>query len=198
MARIELAPEVFDDFDRFFEQLAQFEITDAPERLAEIVQAFQILTHSPLIGRPVRGGKRASWSSARTRAGMSRCTASWPTSIRCSFSPCEANVSRATSASVDRDIRAPKRRSQSGLVLLNLPHQGGIQGRSPVGEAHVGVGEGEAPVLGVLLGAGEDGAVLPQEGRRCENRAFCPPGLRPVVGASDGSRCLPRVTRAGR
>lgn len=58
MARIELAPEVFDDFDRFFDHLAQFEITDAPERIAEIVQAFQILTHSPLIGRPVRGGKR--------------------------------------------------------------------------------------------------------------------------------------------
>lgn len=58
MARIELAPEVFDDFDRFFDHLAQFEITDAPERIAELIQAFQVLTHSPLIGRPVRGGKR--------------------------------------------------------------------------------------------------------------------------------------------
>jgi plasmid stabilization system protein ParE len=58
VARIELAPEVFDDFDRFFDHLAQFEITDAPERIAELIQAFQVLTHSPLIGRPVRGGKR--------------------------------------------------------------------------------------------------------------------------------------------
>jgi plasmid stabilization system protein ParE len=58
MARIELAPEVFDDFDRFFDHLTQFEIEDAPERIGEIVQAVQILTHSPLIGRPVRGGKR--------------------------------------------------------------------------------------------------------------------------------------------
>lgn len=58
MARIELAPEVFDDFDRFFDHLAQFEIDDVRERIGEIVQAVQILAHSPLIGRPVKGGKR--------------------------------------------------------------------------------------------------------------------------------------------
>jgi toxin ParE1/3/4 len=58
MARIELAPEVLDDFDRFIEHMARFEIADAPARIGEIVQAIQILTHSPLIGRPVRGGRR--------------------------------------------------------------------------------------------------------------------------------------------
>ena len=58
MARIELAPEVLDDFDRFLDHMAQFEIQDAPQRIAEIIQAIQILTHSPLIGRPVKGGKR--------------------------------------------------------------------------------------------------------------------------------------------
>ncbi len=58
MARVELAPEVFDDFDRFFNHMARFEVEDAPGRICEIVQAIQILTHSPLIGRPVRGGKR--------------------------------------------------------------------------------------------------------------------------------------------
>ena len=58
MARIELAPEVLDDFDRFFDHLALFEIDDAPARIEEIVQALQILTHSPLIGRKVKGGKR--------------------------------------------------------------------------------------------------------------------------------------------
>jgi plasmid stabilization system protein ParE len=58
MARIELAPEVFDDFDRFFEHQAQFESEQAPHRIAEIIQALQILAHSPLIGRPARGGKR--------------------------------------------------------------------------------------------------------------------------------------------
>lgn len=58
MARIELAPEVFDDFDRFLDHMSEFEVEAAPERIGEIVQAVQILTHSPLIGRPVKGGKR--------------------------------------------------------------------------------------------------------------------------------------------
>jgi len=58
MARIELAPEVLDDFDRFLDHMARFEVEDAPARIGELVQAIQILTHSPLIGRPVKGGKR--------------------------------------------------------------------------------------------------------------------------------------------
>ena len=58
MARIELAPEAFDDFDRFFDHMARFEVEDAPERIAEIIQALQILAHSPLIGRKVKGDKR--------------------------------------------------------------------------------------------------------------------------------------------
>ena len=58
MARIELAPEVIDDFDRFFEHLAQCEINDAPGRISDILEALQILAHSPLIGRKVRDGKR--------------------------------------------------------------------------------------------------------------------------------------------
>src|SRR5208282_4048175 len=58
MARVELAPEVLDDFDRFFNHMARFEVEDAPARVGEIVQAVQVLTHSPLIGRPVKGGKR--------------------------------------------------------------------------------------------------------------------------------------------
>ena len=58
MARIELAPQVLDDFDRFFDHLASFEIEDASERISDIIQAVQILSHSPLIGRPVRAGKR--------------------------------------------------------------------------------------------------------------------------------------------
>ena len=58
MARIELAPEVFDDFDRFFDHMAEFEVEDAPQRIREIVDAVQILVHSPLIGRRVKNGKR--------------------------------------------------------------------------------------------------------------------------------------------
>lgn len=58
MARVELAPGVLDDFSRFLDHMARFEIQDAPARLGDIVQAIQILAHSPLIGRPVQGGKR--------------------------------------------------------------------------------------------------------------------------------------------
>ena len=58
MARIEAAPEVLDDFDRFFAHLTEFEVADVTSRLAEIVQAVDVLATSPLIGRPVEGGKR--------------------------------------------------------------------------------------------------------------------------------------------
>ena len=58
MARIEFAPEVLDDFDRILDHLDRFEVADGPNRLGEIVAALQILTHSPHIGRPTRGGMR--------------------------------------------------------------------------------------------------------------------------------------------
>ncbi len=58
MARIELAPEVLDDVDCFVDHLAQHAAQDVQSRIGEIVQAIQILAHSPLIGRTVKGGKR--------------------------------------------------------------------------------------------------------------------------------------------
>ena len=58
MARIEIAPEVLDDFDRIFDHLAQFDIESASGRIGEILQAVQILTTSPLIGRPAKSAKR--------------------------------------------------------------------------------------------------------------------------------------------
>ena len=58
MARVELAPGVFDDFDRFLDHMARFEVPNPATRIGEIAQAIEILTHSPLIGRPVRDGKR--------------------------------------------------------------------------------------------------------------------------------------------
>lgn len=67
MAHIELAPEVLDDFDRFFKHMAQFEINDAPQRINEIVGALQILAHSPSIGRKVRDGKRELVIGQRAR-----------------------------------------------------------------------------------------------------------------------------------
>ena len=58
MSRVELVPEVLDDFDRFFDHIAQFDPQNIPERISEIIQAIQVLEHSPLIGRKVKGGLR--------------------------------------------------------------------------------------------------------------------------------------------
>ena len=58
MARIELAPGVLVDFDRFIDHLAQFAVDDPPTRIAEIIDAVEVLSHSPLMGRKVKGGKR--------------------------------------------------------------------------------------------------------------------------------------------
>ncbi|HMQ74154.1 MAG TPA: type II toxin-antitoxin system RelE/ParE family toxin [Rubrivivax sp.] len=58
MPRIELAPQVLDDFDRFFDHQAGHGIEDTPQRFAEIIEAIDVLAHSPLIGRKARGGKR--------------------------------------------------------------------------------------------------------------------------------------------
>lgn len=58
MARVELSPSVFDDFERILDHLARFDVADTQFRIGRIVQAVQILTHSPLIGRPVRGCSR--------------------------------------------------------------------------------------------------------------------------------------------
>jgi len=58
MARIELVRGVLEDFERFLNHLERFGATNAPERKAEIIEALRILSHSPMIGRPVKGGKR--------------------------------------------------------------------------------------------------------------------------------------------
>jgi plasmid stabilization system protein ParE len=52
MARIELAPEIRDDFDRILDHLAEQAVEDAPVRIREIIQAIDVVEHSPLIGRP--------------------------------------------------------------------------------------------------------------------------------------------------
>jgi toxin ParE1/3/4 len=58
MARVEMAPEVVEDFDRILEYQAQHKVADAAARIMEIVQAIEVLAHNPLIGRPVSNGKR--------------------------------------------------------------------------------------------------------------------------------------------
>lgn len=58
MPRIELAPEVIGDFDRFVNHLTEHGAEETTARIAEILDALEVLGHSPLIGRRVRGGKR--------------------------------------------------------------------------------------------------------------------------------------------
>ena len=66
-SRIEFAPEVLQDFDRFLEHMARFEVDGPAQRIQEIVQAIEVLKHSPQIGRPVRQGKRELVVGRRSR-----------------------------------------------------------------------------------------------------------------------------------
>ena len=53
MPRIELAPDVGEDFERIFDHLAEFDGVEIPLRIQEIIQAIAVLEHNPLIGRPL-------------------------------------------------------------------------------------------------------------------------------------------------
>ncbi len=53
-----MAPEVLDDINRILEFYRDHKIADGTARVMEIVQAFDVLAHNPLIGRPVLNGKR--------------------------------------------------------------------------------------------------------------------------------------------
>lgn len=52
MARVELAPEVAEDFDRVLDHLQRHEVENLAIRLREIVDAVDVLRTNPLIGRP--------------------------------------------------------------------------------------------------------------------------------------------------
>ena len=58
MARIELVPEIQDDFDRILEHLAEHAVADASGRIREIIEAIGALQHNPLIGRSVSPSTR--------------------------------------------------------------------------------------------------------------------------------------------
>ena len=58
MPRIEFAEPVYDDFDRFIAHMTRFAISDPEERIAEIMQALQILSYSPYLGRRIGRGRR--------------------------------------------------------------------------------------------------------------------------------------------
>lgn len=58
MSRIELAPEVAEDFERILDHLANHEVEDPGQRIGDIIAALDVLAQNPLIGRPVANAKR--------------------------------------------------------------------------------------------------------------------------------------------
>jgi len=67
MSRIELAPEVGDDFDRILNHLVEYEATDAKSRIEDIMRAIDVLESNPLIGRRVRADLRELVIGRRAR-----------------------------------------------------------------------------------------------------------------------------------
>jgi toxin ParE1/3/4 len=53
MTRVQLAPEIQDDFDRILKHLIEHEVSKAPQRVNEIIEAVEVLHHNPHIGRRV-------------------------------------------------------------------------------------------------------------------------------------------------
>ena len=58
MSRIELAPEVGDDFDRILDHLAEYQVENPALHIREIIEALNVLEHNPMIGRPANNDKR--------------------------------------------------------------------------------------------------------------------------------------------
>jgi toxin ParE1/3/4 len=67
MARIELAVEAGQDFERILEHLSAYDVDDPIARLDEIIEAIDVLKHSPLIGRHVSGDIRELVIGRRSR-----------------------------------------------------------------------------------------------------------------------------------
>jgi plasmid stabilization system protein ParE len=67
VSRIELAPEVGDDFDRILDHLIEHEAADAKSRVEDIMRAIDVLERNPLIGRPVRADLRELVIGRRAR-----------------------------------------------------------------------------------------------------------------------------------
>ena len=67
VSRIELAPELGEDFDRILDHLARHDVEDPPSRIREIIKAVDVLEHNPFIGRPVDGNMRELVIGRRSR-----------------------------------------------------------------------------------------------------------------------------------
>lgn len=67
MSRVELAPEIGDDFDRILNHLAEYEAANAKSRIEDILRAIDVLERNPLIGRHLRTDLRELVIGRRAR-----------------------------------------------------------------------------------------------------------------------------------
>ena len=67
MSRIELAPEVAEDFDRILNHLATYQVENPSQHIGDIIKALDVLEQNPLIGRPAANGKRELVIGRHTR-----------------------------------------------------------------------------------------------------------------------------------
>jgi toxin ParE1/3/4 len=70
MSRIELAPEVGDDFEHILDHLAKYQVEHPELRIREIIAALDVLEYNPLIGRPANHGKRELVIGHRTHGHL--------------------------------------------------------------------------------------------------------------------------------
>jgi toxin ParE1/3/4 len=67
MSRIELAPDVGNDFDRIIDRLLQYQVENPALRVQEIIEALSVLEYNPLIGRPANNDKKELVIGRRSR-----------------------------------------------------------------------------------------------------------------------------------
>ena len=67
MARIALAPDIAEDFERILDHLLAHETNAAVSRMHDIISAIDVLEQNPLIGRPVGNDLRELVIGRRTR-----------------------------------------------------------------------------------------------------------------------------------
>ena len=54
MTRVEVEREVVGDLERVVDHLSQHDASCVDERIAGLIDAIEVLTHSPMMGRPAR------------------------------------------------------------------------------------------------------------------------------------------------
>jgi toxin ParE1/3/4 len=126
VSRIELAPEVVEDFDRILDHLARHEVENPGQRIGEIIAAVEILEQNPLIGRPVANAKRELVIGRRSH-GYVALYRYVPRLIRCSCWRSAASARPATPSGIlpDKATRPRARRAGTGAVACLRPYHTG-------------------------------------------------------------------------